>query len=243
MPEEYNQAKAKWQVAKSESAAALSTLKQLHAQLYNNEIALEEFVKMQSTLYEEYIEVNQKQKKLHKIALDARSEAKFLGFDSFQYFLGELGWAVGLFLYAFANLLNTFYLKNRYLKREFTGKFLLHSTLLFVGCFYTFYVFYSRQDFAKIWYVLAMILCTVTLFFAAKFIIDTYTRRTEYLRENINKLIAFIFRIRNKHYRKLAVKALHAEKKDVVIDRFETVEDNYKEFDNDFYKTIHKIRT
>lgn len=129
------------------------------------------------------------------------------------------------------------------MKREFTGKLLLHGTLLFIGCFYTFYVFYSEQDFAKIWYALGMVFCTITLIFACKFIIDTYTKRTEYLRENINKLIAFIFRIRTGHYRKVAVKAMYAEKQEVVKSKYGTVEDNYTEFDSDFYTTIHKIRT
>ena len=243
IPKEFNEAKADWEAAKLESANLLSELKKLNIDLYHGEITSDEFTEQQFSIVRAYIQISEERKRLHKIALEIQSEAKFLHFKSFQFFLGEIGWAVGLLLYALINLLHSLYVRNRYFKKEFTGKILLDSTLLFVGCFYTFYVFYTKDDFSKTIYFVAMLVCTVMLILASKLIVDTYSKMHQYLRDNINSLIAFIFRIRNKHYRKVATKAMYAEKHDIAIAKYGTLEDNYKEFDNDFYTTIHKIRT
>lgn len=241
IPDEFYQAKANWQAAKSEYNNALDKLKDLNAQLYNGSITTEEFSTRQYALFDDYTKANKKKNDLHEIATEIQSEAKFLHFKSFQFFLGEIGWASGLFLYALVNLFNTFYLKTRYVKREFAGKILLHSTLLFIGCFYTFYVFYSKKDFSPIWYFLAMALCSVTLVIASKYITDSYIKRTEYLRENIQKLIAFIHRVKNKYYKKVAMEAMYAEEKDVILDRDESAEENHNEFEDDYYKTLFRL--
>ncbi len=241
IPKEYKQAKANWEVLKSKNTKALNAIKQLNFDLHKEKITTEEFLQKQPALVEAYSKINTEKNEFQKIALEIKSEAKFLHFKSFQFFLGEIGWAAGLFLYALVNLFNTFYLKNRYIKREFTGKILLHSTLLFVGCFYIAYVFHSELDFAKIWYFIAMAFCAITLVFASKFIMNTYLKRTEYLRENIDRLITFIFRIRAKHYREVSAKALYAEERNVILDEENTVEDNNNTFEEDFYETLEKI--
>lgn len=241
MPAEYVPADANWVAAKAKNAATLNALKQLNFDLREGKITPDEFLQKQPALVDAYTQINQEKNELFGTLMNIKSEAKFLNFKSFQFFLGEIGWAVGLFLYAFANLLNTFYLRKRYIKREYTGKILLHSTLLFVGCFYIAYVFHSELDFAKIWYFVAMVLCTITLVFASKFIMNTYLKRTEYLRENIDRLLNFIFRIRAKHYREVSAKALYAEELNVVLDEENTVEDNNNTFEEDFYETLEKI--
>lgn len=241
MPDEVNEAEAKWETAKSKNAVALNALKQLNFDLRKGNITTEEFHKKQPALVDDYANINQEKNNLYQILAESESEAKIFHFRSLHYFIGEIGWAAGLFLYALVNLFNTFYLKNRYIKREYTGKILLHSTLLFVGCFYIAYVFHSELDFAKIWYFIAMVLCTITLVFASKFIMNTYLKRTEYLRENIDRLLNFIFRIRAKHYREVSAKALYAEELNVILDEENTVEDNNNAFEEDFYETLEKI--
>lgn len=241
MSDKLRKSEANWEAAKSKNATVLGELKQLNFDLSEGNITLEEFTARQPTLVKVYKKINKEKNDLYKILENDKSEARFFQFHSLQYFLGEIGWAAGLFLYALANLLNTFFLKKRYMRMEFTGKMLLHSTLLFVGCFYTFYVFYSEKDFSPVWYFFAMVLCAITLVFASKFIIDTYVKRSAYLKANIERLVAFIFRVRTTHYKKVAIKALYAEKQDTVIDRSETVTENADEFDEDFYKTLQKI--
>ncbi|MEM9687485.1 MAG: hypothetical protein AAF934_11270, partial [Bacteroidota bacterium] len=147
-----------------------------------------------------------------------------------------------VFFYALVNLISLFYLRTRYkfIKGEFTGRILLHGTLLFIGCFYTFYVFYSEDDFDRSWYVTAMVLCTVALVMASKFITESYLSRTRYLRKSIQRLIGLLFRIRSEHYEKVAVKALYAERQNVVLTE-DTVEENHREFNEDFYETMRKI--
>ena len=241
---EYLEAKANWEAAKSKTSAALDNLKKLNADLYLGKITLADFSAKQPELMEAYNQNRKEHDKLLHIVKKIKSEARFLHFNSVQYFLGELGWAVGLFLYAFTNLFYTFYFRHRYwfVKGEVTGRLLLHSTLLFVGCFYTFYVFYAQVDFHRAWYFIAMALCTVTLVIASNFITKSYINRTRYLRRSIQQLVGFIFRIRTKHYSRVAAKALYAEKQNIIINKHgDTVEDNSNEFDKDFYQTLRKI--
>ncbi|MEM9686804.1 MAG: hypothetical protein AAF934_07765 [Bacteroidota bacterium] len=241
--EKYKAAKANWQSAKSEYNDTLDQLKELNAQLYYGNITQEDFTAHQQIIYVKYIRINAKKNELHKVASEIRKEDQFLQFKSFQYFLGELGWAVGLFLYAFTNLLHAFYVRNRYFKKEFLSRILLHSTLLFVGCFYTVYVFYTKDDFSRTAYFVAMLVCTAALVVAGKLLVDAYAKMTQYLRDQIYDLVAFIFSIHKKHYRSMAVKARYAEQMRVVLKEDDkTVKERIEEFEEEIYETIDKVR-
>ena len=177
MPKEYDIAEAKWEAAKSKNAEILDALKQLNADFYQGNITLDEFARGQPALMEAYNQINKEKNELYEIAIKIQSEAQVLRFRSTHFLLGELGWAVGLLLYALVNVFHIFYIRTRLLRREFAGKLLLHGTLLFIGCFYTFYVFYSKDDFAQHWYILAMIFCTASLAIAGKLMADSYMKR------------------------------------------------------------------
>ncbi len=183
--EELEEANVEWDIARSENTKALNALKQLNFDLNQGKITSKEFLEKQPKLVEEYTKINKEKDELYNTISEIKSEAKFLHFKSFQYFLGEIGWAFGLFLYALANLFAVFRLKTSYGRQEFTGKIVLHSTLLFIGCFYTFYVFYAKDDFAQAWYILAMILCTFSLVMAGRLIADSRIKKAEVLRKSL----------------------------------------------------------
>ena len=242
MPDDLDQARINWEAAKAENATALNALKQLSFDLHEGKITLDEFAKRHPDLVEAYNQINTEKNKLYEILIGFRSEAKFLHFNSFQLFLGEIGWAVGLLLYAFFNLVYIFYLKKAHDHVKIKGRILLHSTLLFIGLFYTCYVFYSKDDFGRGWYFAAMVLSTIALIIAGKFIVDAYLNRMAVLKDNMDGLIRFVFRVRTKHYKKIGAKALYAEAHNLFLNPVETAADNANEFEEDFYETLDNIK-
>lgn len=60
-------------------------------------------------------------------------------------------------------------------------------------------------------------------------------------KENIKNLLAFIIRVRTKHYTTVAEKALYAELHNEAMEAKDTVEDNANEFEEDFYDTLEKV--
>ncbi|WP_348747804.1 hypothetical protein [Tenacibaculum sp. 190524A02b] len=85
--------------------------------------------------------------------LEVRKKEKFLGFRSFQQFLGELGWVLGLFIYALFNLFRS-YVEEKQNK----GIIVLHGTLIIIACFYLYWIFQPFQDVNKISYYIMAVL-------------------------------------------------------------------------------------
>lgn len=241
IPDNLYQAKTNWEAAKAENTKALDALKQLNLDLHQGKITLDEFAKQQPALVEAYTQINQEKDELYERYEEGKAEAEFLQFETFQLFLGEFGWALGLFLYAFFNVLYIFYLKKAYPPLPVRGKLLLHGTLLFIGLFYTCYVFYSEDDFPRTWYFIAMALCAISLTLAGKYLVQAYFKRMAALRQSIDHLIHFVFRTRREHYRRVAVKALYAEEHKTPLPSPDTVEDNANAFEEDFYNTLEKV--
>lgn len=88
-----------------------------------------------------------------------RKNISFLGFEDVQQFLGEFGWALGLFLYAFFNFTNTYQEPNRSRK----GKLILHITLLIISLYFMYWAIYYKQDFDKITYLIFAILTSCAI--------------------------------------------------------------------------------
>ncbi|MEM9687610.1 MAG: hypothetical protein AAF934_11915, partial [Bacteroidota bacterium] len=61
--------------------------------------------------------------------------------------------------------------------------------------------------------------------------------------QNMRNLIGFIVRVREKHYQRVAVKAMYAEKHKKPMHSADTVADNADEFEEDFYDTLGKVDT
>lgn len=115
-------------------------------------------------------------------------EISFLGFEDFQQFLGEFGWAFGLFLYAFFNFLNTYQEPNR----SRLGKLILHSTLLIISLYFIYWSLYKSQDFDRIYYLIFSIITSLAIAVGIHLILlKRYVRNKSY-QLNHQELIGFM---------------------------------------------------
>lgn len=90
---------------------------------------------------------------------EAAQKISFLGFEDVQQFIGEFGWALGLFLYALFNFINTYMEPNRSRK----GKLFLHFTLITISLYFIYWALYQYQDFEKSTYFLFSIITSVLI--------------------------------------------------------------------------------
>jgi len=92
---------------------------------------------------------------------EVKSKRRFLGFVDIQQFIGEFGWAFGLFIYALFNFINTYIEPNRSRK----GKLFLHFTLITISLYFVYWAFYQYQDFEKSTYLLFSIITSILIAF------------------------------------------------------------------------------
>jgi hypothetical protein len=90
---------------------------------------------------------------------NVRKDISFLGFEDFQQFIGEFGWAVGLFIYALFNFINTFIEPNRSRK----GKLFLHFTLITIALYFIYWALYHYQDFEKTTYLIFAVITSILI--------------------------------------------------------------------------------
>ena len=62
-----------------------------------------------------------------------------------------------------------------------------------------------------------------------------------YSHNTIKTLIAFIFKVKDKHYKKVATKALYAEMYNEALETGESFTDNANDFEKDMYQTLKKV--
>lgn len=174
VPIEYELALQKHESAKNKRTKALNVLK-------------EEAIGTKA--YEKYLQ--------EKIATDkaweefdrAKNKAEFLNFEDFQQFLGEIGWAIGLFIYSFFNLIMVFLEVNKSKK----GKILLHTTFITISIYFMSWALFTHDDFPKYVYFIFSILTSIILAYAVVLITSQRYKHINALMLNIRSLIGFIF--------------------------------------------------
>lgn len=100
-------------------------------------------------------------------------EAKFLGFNNRQQWMGEFGWAFGLFLYALFNVVMAL------IKKQATllGRVFLHGTIMVIACIYLRWTFFNTgEDYLKWEYVLFSIVSSV-LIITGVFLLVSYKEK------------------------------------------------------------------
>ncbi|WP_046759347.1 hypothetical protein [Kordia jejudonensis] len=117
-----------------------------------------------------------------------KSKVSFLGFEDIQQFIGEIGWALGLFLYALFNFINTFIEPNRARK----SKLLLHITLLTIALYFIYWALYNYQDFEKITYFIWSLCTSIIIAVSVYFIIDKRYKLIKSYMLNIRDLVGFV---------------------------------------------------
>ena len=150
---------------KSQNTRALNELKKLNFDYADGLISKEEFLNLQPIKVNTYRPANKTKNQKYKEHQKLLSEKKFLGFDNFQMFLGEFGWALGLLLYSFFNLFRSFS------NNRVSGELIIHSTLLYIGLFYSCYPFIfpftSDADYPRTTYTISLVLCSVFLIYGS----------------------------------------------------------------------------
>ncbi len=141
-------------------------------------------------LYDKYYTAKIETDRLWNEVLDYQSKEKFLGFKSVQQFLGEFGWAFGLFIYSIFNIYITF-IKNRNTKY---GEIILHSTLNFISLYFVSWALQqSTPDYTKSSYVIYSILMTISIVWGTSKLVRYKENYIKSLFLNIRDLIGFMF--------------------------------------------------
>ena len=122
---------------------------------------------IEDPLYKKFL--NDKEFTLQSYAqvTQAYDDIKFMGFNDFQDFVGELGWALGLLMYAFVNLVIAFSKRTA----NFFGQIFLHSTIIFISLFFVRWALYHKPDFANFWYIFSNVLAVIVLLLASYFFV------------------------------------------------------------------------
>ncbi len=146
-------------------------------------------------LHKTYLERSTKADKLWDEFLAIEKQDSFLGFKNLQQFIGEFGWAFGLFLYSIFNLIITF-IKSSDTKY---GEIILHSTLNFISLYFVSWALQqSRPDYGKGTYVVYSILMSLSIVWGTSKLVKYKVKYIKSLFSNIKDLnikdlIGFMF--------------------------------------------------
>lgn len=167
-----------------------------------------------------------------KIKKEANLKQSFLGRDSLKFWVFQFGLVLLGFYFAIKSLIDDFK------KSISTG----HEIISIIGitvCLFWFYhlFFQTAEDFYTGTYIIFKLLISLGIAYFISRLVKYYA-----IKDGVIKvLINLILRIKTKHYRKMTVNALYAERYDKSIDSIEGVRDQAKEFDKDIVETIKKI--
>jgi len=189
--------------------------------------------------YANYLKYKKSTDKAHKEVLQIQKKQEFRGFEDFQQFLGEFNWAFALFLYTLFNL------KNVIRKDEFNKwELLFHLNITFISIYFICWAISppSFQDYEKVTYLLYALGFSILSALSMYFIVLKSQKREAELTENIQRLIGFVFRVRNEHYKTVAKKAMHAEMYNKAKLTNDSVKQNADDFEEDLFETLETIK-
>lgn len=176
------------------------------------------------------------------IWFDVNSTYKIFGFSNIHVFLYAFGshfaiFCAASFIFWIKNFIDPQY-KNLPKIINIVG-----GVFAAVGSYLLIWVFNPYSDFPEYVYHIVFGISAVFIAYGMYALNNFIFLVTLDKKRNIKNLISFIIRIRNKHYRRVAVKALHAEEYKEPLQTEDTVEDNANEFEEDFYETLEKVDT
>lgn len=146
-------------------------------------------------LYRQFEAAEKETDVLWSQVIENQSKERFLAFKSFQQFLGEFGWALGLFIYSLFNIVMV-YIKNQKTK---VGEIILHSTLLFVSIYFINWATMPR-DYEKTTYLAFAIAMTILIIISVSLLLKAKKRHINSLILNIKDLVGFVFKHTKKEY-------------------------------------------
>jgi len=229
-PIEVQQARSEWKKSKELNTAKLSVVKNLTFSYNKGKINITEFNNLLPNAVKEYELANSTKNQKYKTLTEAKENAKFLKFESFQLFLGEFGWPLGVTLFSLISLVITFIEKTTY---KF-GKQVLYGTSLYIGLFYMYYTVVDMLDYPKYYYIVSLVVCMLAMPFAVGLVYNKYQDEVEGLKKKIRILFSHITSTRSRYLLTLAEEAITEENKDQVLDLV-------KQYDEEELTTIEKV--
>ncbi|SHJ44851.1 hypothetical protein [Aquimarina spongiae] len=179
--QEFKDALAAHKSAKAERTKALNALKKSQEG---------------TPLYNEYYKQKVKTDRAFEAYRIAEQKEHFLAFDNLKQFLGEFGWALGLFIYSLFNVFVTFLRK----EKKWPGEIALHGTLIFISFYFIAYCF-KMKDFEAYQYIVSAFLMSCFIVTATYYLvryknqyISSLRRNNERLLRNIKRATRFIVR-------------------------------------------------
>ena len=146
--------------------------------------------------YQAYLIEKNKTDKAFGELKNVMEKETFLGFKNLQHFLGEFGWALGLFIYSLFNLSLSFVRKSKSLK----GEIILHSSLIFIALYFINWAFQKANDYSKITYVLYAIVIAIIIVYGTYLLVNHKNNYINTLKGNVRSLIDFIsIKAKNKY--------------------------------------------
>lgn len=171
---------------------------------------------------------------------DRGSTDEFMDFPNLRRFLS----AFGTYFAFFCSSSFFFWIKNfidpQYIKIIRIIN-VLGGTFLSISIYFLLWVFIPYSDFPSyvydIVFAIAAVFIAYGIYLLNRFIADLALHKNA----NTRNLISFIFRVRNTHYKRVAVKAMYAQEYKEPLRSEDTVEENTNAFEDDFYETLEKV--
>lgn len=174
------------------------------------------------------------------IWFDQKSTQKFMGFPSIRVFLYSFGTYFAYFCFSLFVLWVKNFIDPRY-KKVIRVVNVVTGVFLAISIYFLLWVFLLYGDFPKYVYTIAFAVIAVVITYAVYGLNRFVIRFVSHSRRTVKELVLFAFRVRNNHYKKVAVKSLYAETHNKAKITTHTVRENIGEFENDFYETMEKV--
>jgi len=175
------------------------------------------------------------QSKINKLNIEKRAiknNFSFNGRSSFHFWLFVFGLVSALFYFACKSLFDE-------ISRGSTFRHQLVSISGIIVAFFWFVhlIFYTQNDFNKNTYFFTILVLATLFSIFTYFLVKYYTYKDIIIRD----LIKLIVKIKSKHYPKILVKALYAERENNDLPSTVTVKNLANDFDKDIRNTFNSI--
>lgn len=143
-----------------------------------------------SEQYKVYLEESKNEELAWREFQKAKSKERFLAFDNFQQFVGELGWAIGLCIYALFNLVLALIRKNESLY----GEVILHGVLILISFYFINWAVFRFEDYEKLRYVTYSLLTSSVIVFATDLLLRAKNKYMIHIEKSLRMMFTFLYK-------------------------------------------------
>ena len=175
---------------------------------------------------------SEKVKEYNNIKRKITSGFSFRGRSSFHFWIFIFGLVSALFYFSCKSLFD------EVSKGSTFRHHLVSLSGIIVACFWLIHLlFFTQNDFNKNVYFLTILGLAVLFSVFTYFLVKYYS----YKDQIIYNLLGLVGRIKNKHYKRIATKAMYSEKNESSVISIDTTKENINEFDKDVIETLKKM--